>query len=135
MIFQKILNLPKKVHWRIMLDLADFAKRESRFREAKMIFKLVAYLQPYAYQGWLEYAKMEEECGNQRKSMKILKIGLKFSQLNENLFVKALKIEEKMQNIEGVRKLIKSLDGIHIDESWKMLLEGALYEGRIGNVT
>ena len=44
--------------------MADYSKRESRFKEAKLLFKLVSYLQPYAYQGWLEYAKMEEECGN-----------------------------------------------------------------------
>ena len=66
--FSRIMNIPRKVHWRIVLDLADYAKRESRFKEAKILFKLVAYLQPYAYQGWLEYAKMEEECGNQEKS-------------------------------------------------------------------
>lgn len=66
--FARILNVPRKVHWRVVLDLADYAKRESKFKEAKLLFKLVAYLQPYAYQGWLEYAKMEEECGNQDKS-------------------------------------------------------------------
>lgn len=70
--------MPKKVHWRIILDLADYAKRESKFREAKILFKLVSYLQPYAYQGWLEYAKMEEECGMQEKSKHILMQGLKF---------------------------------------------------------
>jgi hypothetical protein len=43
-VFTSIVRLPKKVHWRIVLDLADFAKRESRFTEAKMLFKLVAYL-------------------------------------------------------------------------------------------
>ena len=64
LVFEKILNLPRKVHWRILLDLADFAKRESKFDEAKILFKLITYLQPFAYQGWLEYAKMEEECGN-----------------------------------------------------------------------
>jgi len=66
--FAKIVQLPKKIHWRLILDMADFAKRESRFREAKILFKLVSYLQPYAYQGWLEYSKMEEECGNMLKS-------------------------------------------------------------------
>ena len=66
--FVRILNIPRKVHWRVVLDLADYAKRESRFKEAKILFKLVSYLQPFAYQGWLEYAKMEEECGNQEKS-------------------------------------------------------------------
>jgi hypothetical protein len=48
-VFTQIVKLPKKIHWRIILDLADFAKRESRFGEAKLLFKLVAYLQPYAY--------------------------------------------------------------------------------------
>ena len=66
--FMRILNVPRKVHWRVVLDLADYAKRESRFREAKVLFKLVSYLQPYAYPGWVEYAKMEEECGNQEKA-------------------------------------------------------------------
>jgi hypothetical protein len=66
--FARIVHLPKKVHWRLILDLADLAKRESRFREAKILFKLVSCLQPYAYQGWLEYSKMEEECGNLQKS-------------------------------------------------------------------
>lgn len=64
MVFERILALPKKVHWKLLLDLADFAKRESRFSEAKLLFKLITHLQPFAYQGWLEYAKMEEECGN-----------------------------------------------------------------------
>ena len=47
--FSRILSVPKKVHWRVVLDLADYAKRESRFKEAKLLFKLVAYLQPFAY--------------------------------------------------------------------------------------
>ena len=96
--FARILSVPRKVHWRVIIDLADYAKRESKFKEAKLLFKLVSYLQPYAYQGWLEYAKMEEECGNQNKSKKILHEGLKFSTLNENLFIKAIKVEEKLGN-------------------------------------
>jgi len=48
-VFEKILTIPVKVHWRILLDLADFAKRESRFEEAKILFKLITYLQPFAY--------------------------------------------------------------------------------------
>lgn len=131
--FSRVLNIPKKVHWRVVLDLADYAKRESRFKEAKVLFKLVSYLQPYAYQGWLEYAKMEEECGNQQKSRKILIQGLKFSSLNDNLFIKAIKVEEKLGNIEAVRALLAELADVPIEKSWKMLLEGALFEGRIGN--
>lgn len=49
MVFDKILTIPKKVHWKILLDLSDFAKRESKFNEAKILFKLITYIQPFAY--------------------------------------------------------------------------------------
>lgn len=42
LVFAKIINLPRKVHWKILMDLADFAKRESKFVEAKFLFKLIA---------------------------------------------------------------------------------------------
>lgn len=39
-----ILEIPKKIQWRIYLDLADFAKRESKFDEARLFYKLVITL-------------------------------------------------------------------------------------------
>ena len=118
---------------KIILDLADFAKRESKFNEAKFLFKLISYLQPFAYQGWLEYAKMEEECGNHESSQRILQVGLRFSYLNENLFVKAIKIEEKGKNFNRIRQLLGMLKDVPFEKSWRMILEGALFEGRCGN--
>lgn len=44
LVFEKITTLPRKVHWRILLDLADFAKRESKFAEAKLLFKLITHI-------------------------------------------------------------------------------------------
>lgn len=44
LVFERILSLPKKVHWKLLLDLADYAKRESRFSEAKLLFKLITHL-------------------------------------------------------------------------------------------
>lgn len=82
-VFNRLLSVPQKIHYRVLLDLADLAKRESKFREAKFLFKLVIYLQPYAYQSWLEFAKMEEECGNQKRARLILKVGLRFLPLND----------------------------------------------------
>jgi hypothetical protein len=43
---------------------------------------------------------MEEECGNQEQSRRVLLVGLKFSSMNENLFVKAIKVEEKNRNYD-----------------------------------
>ena len=49
MIFERIVTLPRKVHWKILLDLADFAKRDCKFSEAKILFKLSCNIQPFAY--------------------------------------------------------------------------------------
>ena len=64
----------------------------------------------------------------------MLKRGLIFSPLNENLFLKSLKIEEKEGNISEVRKLISSLKNNRIEDTYKLLLEGILFEGRCGNI-
>lgn len=53
--------------------------------------------------------------------------------MNENLFVKAIKIEEKVKNYEHVRKLLGALKDAPFEKSWRMMLEGALFEGRCGN--
>jgi la-related protein 1 len=76
---------------------------------------------------------MEEECGNNASSRRILQIGLRFNPLNDNLFVKAIKVEEKTRNYEYVRELLAVLNQVPIDRAWRMILEGALFEGRVGN--
>jgi hypothetical protein len=35
------LEIPIKIQWRVFLDLADYAKRESRFETASHLFKVV----------------------------------------------------------------------------------------------
>ena len=76
---------------------------------------------------------MEEECGKQEKSRQILLAGLKFSPLNENLFIKTVKVDEKLGNYKAVRELVKTLDNVPLERTWKMKVEGALFEGRVGN--
>lgn len=78
---------------------------------------------------------MEEECGNQEESNSILLKSLKFNKLNENLFVKVVKYEEKKDNIGNIRALVDSVkkhcEG-QVEQIWRVLLEGALCEGRLG---
>ena len=78
---------------------------------------------------------MEEECGNQQSCRDILLEGLRFNPYSENLFIKAIKLEEKLQNFENIRKMIYKIqnDKVSIDKKWKILIEGALFEGRCGN--
>lgn len=133
------MEVPQKVHWRIFMDLADYAKRDSRFETAIHLYRIVVSMQPYAHQGWLEYAKMEEECGNQDGCRDILKKGIQFSPLNENLFLKLVRIEERRNDVASVRKMTKyAHDAVQrgkstINDVWKLLVESALAEGRCGH--
>jgi len=126
--------LPKKVHWKVYLEMADLAKRENHIERAVQYYEMVNKLQPYAYQGWLEFAKMEEECGSLNKCKKILQQGLAFCPYNEGLLVKAIKHEERMDNLEGARQLLARLKHVGIDKSWKTMMEGAQLEARAGNL-
>ena len=133
-VFDQISTLPKKVHWKILVELAEFAKRENEFSEAATLYKIITHIQPYAHPGWLENSKMEEELGNINRCRTLLKRGLYFSPTNENLFLRSLKIEEREGNYQEVKKLIGTLKNHKIEDTYKLLLEAALFEGRCGNV-
>ena len=49
-------ELPPGVHWRVYLELADFAKRERCFGQARRLYRKATELQPCAAQTWLECA-------------------------------------------------------------------------------
>ncbi|KAI2512860.1 hypothetical protein MHU86_1406 [Fragilaria crotonensis] len=125
--------VPEKTHWRVYLELADLAKRSNRFVEARKLYAQVCELQPYASQGWLEFSKLEEECGHMSRCSKILNEGLKYCAISENLLSRAIKHEEKMNNLSRARELLARLKHVGIEKVWRTVLEGALLEGRAGN--
>ena len=127
-------SLPETVHWRVYLELADLAKRSNRFAEARQLYQRVCELQPCAFQGWLEYSKLEEECGNLNRVMNILHAGLEYCNNNETLMTRAVKLQEKMGNLDTARALLSRLKRVGIEKVWKTVLEGALLEARAGNV-
>ena len=126
-------TLPEPIHWRIYLELADLAKRSNRFEEARNLYQKVYKLQPYASQGWLEFSKLEEECGNMNACAKILFTGLEYCEYSENLLIRAIKHEEKRGNICRARELLSRLKHVGIEKVWRTVLEGAMLEARAGN--
>mmetsp|Transcript_41132 Transcript_41132/g.66247 ORF Transcript_41132/g.66247 Transcript_41132/m.66247 type:complete len:1159 (+) Transcript_41132:364-3840(+) len=127
-------DIPEKIHWKIYLEMADLAKRENRFEEARKLYLCVNSIQPYAHQGWLEYSKMEEECGRLHQCRMILHQGLEYCNYAEQLLTKAIKHEERMGNLQGARSLLARLRNQSVDKTWRTILEGALLEARAGNI-
>jgi len=126
--------LPGSVHWRVYLELADLAKRSNDSDAARALYGKVCELQPYTPQGWLEYSKLEEECGDLPRCRQLLYSGLSYCDYNENLMTRAIKHEEKTANLAGARTLLARLKHAPgIEKVWRTVLEGALFEARAGN--
>ena len=123
-------ELPNSVHWRVHLEMADLAKREKNFGEARRLYRLATELQPSAAQTWLEYAKMEEERGHFERCQRILTSGLHYCPHHEALMLKAIKHLERMGELPKARALLGKLSRVPISQSWRTLLEGALLEAR-----
>ena len=92
-------------------------------------------MEPYAPQGWLEHAKLEEECGDMKRCEKIMDLGLEFCRFNESLLVKSIKHQERQGRLSEARMLLSRLRDVPIDRVWRVLLEGALLEARAGQIT
>lgn len=131
---EQMSTLPSSLHWRVCLELADFLKRENAASQARKWYAKVVQLQPSASQGWLEYAKLEEECGRLTKCRDILLEGLTHCPYSESLLVKALKHEERIGNLPGARSLMSRLKAESVERTWKTVLEGGLLEARAGNL-
>eukprot|EP01128_Nolandella_sp_AFSM9_P001820 TRINITY_DN12228_c0_g1_i1.p1 TRINITY_DN12228_c0_g1~~TRINITY_DN12228_c0_g1_i1.p1 ORF type:complete len:1218 (-),score=268.97 TRINITY_DN12228_c0_g1_i1:495-4148(-) len=131
---QHFPSLPPKVHWKVYLEIADLAKRENKFNQARHYYRIVNRIQPYAAKGWLEYSKMEEESGHLAECSQILADGLHFCPHNENLLVKGIKHCEKMGSISQARVLLSRLKEVAMERSWRTIMEGGLLEARQGNV-
>ena len=127
-------ELPGIVHWRVHLEMADLAKREKNFGEARRLYKLATELQPAAAQTWLEHAKMEEERGHFERCQRILTRGLSYCPFHEALMLKAIKHLERMGELFRARLLLGTLVRVPISQSWRTVLEGALLEARAGQV-
>lgn len=125
-------DMPIDLKWKICMDLADMAKRENLLDDARYWFKQVNILQPQAAQGWLEYAKLEEECGDTKQCHKLLMKGLQHCQQNESLLIKAVKFYESINRIDSAREILGRLKFMSIEKNWKIFLEGALLESRDG---
>ena len=77
---------------------------------------------------------MEEEYGRLNRCGEILSRGLDLCKQNQPLLNKAIRHEEKSQNMRNARHLMSGLRLSSVENSWKTMLEGALMEGRDGQI-
>lgn len=127
--------IPSEVHWRICLEMADLCKRRNLVNSARKWFCKVNGLQPFASQGWLEYAKLEEEAGELSECRSILETGLSYCSLDEGLLIKRIRLEEAIGDVLCARRSLSQVCAHDLDSVWKIVFEGALMESRKGKVS
>ena len=71
--------------------------------EAREWFAVVTNLEPTSAQGWLERAKLEEECGEMDLCEKIVRMGLIHCPHTDSLLIKCIKHYEKMGKVDSSR--------------------------------
>jgi la-related protein 1 len=89
-------------------------------------------LQPASYQSWLEWSKLEEECGDIEESIYVLEKGLETCSFSEALLTKAIKQQERLNRVKEAREMLSILKREPTEKNWKSMLEGALFEARTG---
>jgi hypothetical protein len=111
-------------------------QRSHSATEARRMFGVVHERQPFAAQGWLEHAKLEEESGDFAASMALLLQGLAFCPpaANEGLVIRALRCAERLGDMDAARALLGTLQHEPVPRVWRAVLEGANMEARAGNL-
>lgn len=110
-------DMPQPMRSQICLELADLAKRESEFTQARMFFRASTQLDPLNAKAWLEYAKCEEENGHLSRAQRILSEGFKQCCIGpesaavdrvsrESIILRMLRLYSRTGEIQGVRQLI-----------------------------
>lgn len=84
--------------------------------------------------GWYEWSKLEEENGDLKEALDILKRGLAACTINETLLTKVIKLHERLHRFEEVREMLGKLKHEPTEKVWKSMLEGSLFEARTGNI-
>jgi la-related protein 1 len=82
---------------------------------------------------WLEWSKMEEENGRPLEALKVLKIGLGICKLNDTLLPRSIKLHERLCLHDEIREFLATLRQEPLERTWKSILEGCMFEARIGN--
>lgn len=136
------------IKWKIYLELAELAKKNDDHDKARDYYIRAACCEKRSSTIWLEWSKMEEENGRFELALEILKIGLSICKIsfpsssilhqqhNDTLLPRLIKLYERFHQYGEIRSVLSRLQPDQpIDKIWKSILEGCLFELRLGNLT
>ena len=107
-------------------------KKNCQFRQARLIFIELIIQYPSYLQIWLEFTRLEMECGEYQNASHVLESALTQHQHNELLLQKKIRVEERLNHIKPIQAIIEELRELDTQKSMKIIMEGIAVVARMG---
>lgn len=107
----------------ICIKKAIHMKKHCLLQSARVLFLNVVIENPMAEQIWIEFSRMEMECGNYQNAEFILSVALTIHPNHLTLIAKYGKVEEKLQHSETLQQLVQIAQNIKTQRSCRVLVE------------
>lgn len=107
-------------------------KREGFPRRARIVFLDLASEQPLFIPVWIEFYRMEIECGEYLSAHLILKSALVYHPKNELLLQKLIKVDEKLMDVSSLMYTVEELVQMDTQKSLRTTMEGVASLARLG---
>ena len=107
-------------------------KREGFPRRARIVFLDLASEQPLFIPLWIEFYRMEIECGEYLSAHLILKSALAYHPKNELLLQKLIRVDEKLMDVASLMYTVEGLVQMDTQKSLRTAMEGVASLARLG---
>ena len=115
-----------------LIDRGIQEKKSCRITRARTIFVELVVKYARNVQVWLEFCRLEMECGEYSNARVVLETASTQHPNNELLLQKRLRVEERLRSVENVIIIINELQFMDTQKSMKILVEGIGILAKLG---
>lgn len=123
---------PSEAQLKAAMDEAIESKRQGFLNRARAAFLELSCRCAWSVQVWLEFGRLELECGDFRSAQRVLLSGLAYHPQSDLLLQKLLRVDEKLRDVASLRATVNKLITANTQKSLRVAVEGVLAAARLG---
>lgn len=114
------------------IEQAIEEKKRCRMNTARVAFMQLVLDFPDNPLCWIEFVRLEMECGEYRNAREVVTAALVGHSRNEMLYQKKLRIEERFCDAPSILQDVTALNRMNSQKALKVMMEGVLILARLG---
>lgn len=114
------------------IDASIQEKKVCHIDAARSIFVELAVEYGSSIQVWMEFCRLEMECGEYGNARVVLETASSLHPHSELLLQKRLRVEERLRSVENVADLVSELRAMDTQKSMKIMVEGLGILAKLG---